>query len=421
MEELKIKNPNVCVIGKYVDSHTKIEHKCLIHNITWMNAPVRMLMGVGCIQCQKDKIHESKTRTHDEYIEELKNVNPDIIPLEKYNEGKIPILHYCKKHKYTWNVMPEAVLHGHGCPDCGKEKTAEKNKIPFDQYKEELQSKFPNIDCIDGYVNRTTPALHKCKLCGYEWITQPTYVLNGIGCKKCNKTIRRTHDEYVQDLKEINPHLEVLGTFINTSTHILHRCKIHDYTWNVVPSSILSGIGCPLCGKEKLSLSNRKTHAEFQNELYSINPDIICVGDYVGSSTKIKVQCLKCGCEWEALPLNLLRGHGCPACNFSHGETAIKKWLDDHNIDYVTQKRFKDCKDKRTLPFDFYIPTKNAAIEYDGEQHYKPIDWFGGEKRLNYVNKHDRIKTEYCNNNNIQLLRIAYNDNIPNKLSSFFI
>ena len=421
VEELKIKNPNVCVIGKYVDATTKIEHKCLIHDIIWKNTPSRMLMGVGCEKCHAEKIYKSKTRTHEEYVEQLKRVDPNILPLEKFITCTTPILHYCKKHNIQWKAIPDNVLRGHGCKECGNEKIGIKNAKIFKQYQEELYSKFPDIECIGEYVNSTTPVLHKCKKCGYEWMSQPTYILNSMGCKRCSKHLQRNTQEYVEDLQRINPQLELVGDFINVKTHVLHRCKIHNYTWNVVPSSILNGTGCPICGREKLSLLQRKTHEEYEKELYNVNPNIRCVGKYIDSTTKIKVQCLKCNTTWESLPFNLLCGHGCPSCNFSHGEDEIQNWLIAHNISFIPQKRFKGCKDKRTLPFDFYIPTHNAAIEYDGDQHSKAIDWFGGQEGLEYRKKHDKIKTEYCMKNNIKLLRITTKDNIQAKLNSFFI
>jgi hypothetical protein len=80
----------------------------------------------------------------------------------------------------------------------------------------------------------------------------------------------------------------------------------------------------------------------------------------------------------------------------------------------------ENCKDKQKLPFDFYLPNYNICIEFNGEQHYKPIKWFGGEKTLEGIKKRDKIKMEYCQNNNIPLI-IINNDNydLQKKLSLF--
>ena len=77
------------------------------------------------------------------------------------------------------------------------------------------------------------------------------------------------------------------------------------------------------------------------------------------------------------------------------------------------EKIFKDCTNQRDnfcrgLRFDFYLPEQNTLIEYDGEQHFKPVNYYGGEEGFFYRKKNDKIKNEYCRNNNIKLIRIHY-------------
>lgn len=60
------------------------------------------------------------------------------------------------------------------------------------------------------------------------------------------------------------------------------------------------------------------------------------------------------------------------------------------------------------LPFDFYLPFYNLCIEYDGELHYRCSEMFGGQKSLDRIKRHDDIKTKWCKENNIKLLRIHY-------------
>lgn len=85
------------------------------------------------------------------------------------------------------------------------------------------------------------------------------------------------------------------------------------------------------------------------------------------------------------------------------------------------KKKFEDCKDKKPLPFDFYLPNNVICIEYDGEQHTKPIDYFGGIESYECTVRHDKMKNEYCKNNGISLLRIPYNKNVEEELNNFFI
>lgn len=114
-------------------------------------------------------------------------------------------------------------------------------------------------------------------------------------------------------------------------------------------------------------------------ELFIVNPDIEAVEQYINQNTPILHRCKIDGHEWKAAPNNILQGTGCPVCNLSHGERQIRRWLCNNNISYILQKTFEDCKNKKQLPFDFYLPEYNICIEYDGEQHFRPVDFFGGQ------------------------------------------
>ena len=80
-------------------------------------------------------------------------------------------------------------------------------------------------------------------------------------------------------------------------------------------------------------------------------------------------------------------------------------------------KYSEDCKLIKKLRFDFYLPEKDIFIEFDGEQHYKPIDRFGGQEGFNETLKRDNAKNEWCEENNKQLIRIKYGENVVDKLN----
>lgn len=95
-------------------------------------------------------------------------------------------------------------------------------------------------------------------------------------------------------------------------------------------------------------------------------------------------------------------------------------FIQTHKINFIPQKRFKDCKHIFTLPFDFFLPLYNICIKYDGEQHFKETRYYGGKEKLQKTQINDKIKTEYCKSNNIPLLRISYKENINCVLKSIF-
>ena len=108
---------------------------------------------------------------------------------------------------------------------------------------------------------------------------------------------------------------------------------------------------------------------------------------------------------------------------FSKGENSIWNWLKYNKIKFEFQKRFENCKDKNTLPFDFYIPSLNLCIEFQGSQHYDPGFYIRkkknqeeGMKKYLIQKKHDYIKKYYCIQNNINFLEIKYTEKIEDKL-----
>lgn len=107
---------------------------------------------------------------------------------------------------------------------------------------------------------------------------------------------------------------------------------------------------------------------------------------------------------------NIDKDMGCPICRIPKGEARVKMFLDNHNIQYMAQATFKGCVYKKRLRFDFYLPQYKIAIEYDGEQHFRPVEVFGGEEGHLKTKKRDEIKNNYCKGNNIKLIRIPYWD-----------
>ena len=159
--------------------------------------------------------------------------------------------------------------------------------------------------------------------------------------------------------------------------------------------------------------------------------NIQIVSKYNGNKNKVKCKCTQCGYEWSSIASNLMYGGGCPNCSGSQGEMRIRNYLDDNNLNYEREFSFDDlCGDcNKQLRFDFAIfnedGTIKCLIEYDGIQHFKPINFWGNEYshtqiRFETLQRYDNRKNNYCKNNGITLIRIPYTefDNIENILES---
>ena len=290
-----------------------------------------------------------------------------------------------------------------------------------DEYIAELAIKNPNIEVIGEYVNTRTPIMHRCKVHNYEWMARPGNLLSGKGCPMCINKPQNPDEHYKKRVSEINPDVVPLEEYRTCKDKILHKCLVCGNEWRTAPEVILMGCGCPLCGIIKQTKQRTKTNEQYLLELQQANPNIEPLEEYKGANTLIKHRCKIDNYEWFATPAHLLYNTGCPVCDNSKGEQAVRNWLDKHNISYIAQKKFDDCVDKRGLPFDFYLPKLNTCIEYDGEQHYRMVTF--GCKDLDLCNKHfertqkhDKMKNKYCEDNGIRLIRISYDENVEEKL-----
>lgn len=126
-------------------------------------------------------------------------------------------------------------------------------------------------------------------------------------------------------------------------------------------------------------------------------------------------ECGICGKHFVDLPIRIKNNHvrSCGCLVSSSSELFIAKFLDDNNISYIKQYTYDDCvsSNGNKLRFDFAVIKNNRVfclIEYDGEQHYKPVDYFGGEKAFKIRQEYDETKNQYCFKNQIPLLRLPY-------------
>lgn len=365
-----------------------------------------------------------RKKTHDEYVAELAIKNPTIEVVDKYINSSTKIKHRCLIHDVYWNITPNNALGGKGCPECHKERSAKSRMHTHEWYVSELKQKNPMVEVVGVYSGYNVPIEHHCLIHDVYWNATPCNVLAGKGCKECmkekvGKKLVKQHDAYVEELAIKNPTVEVVEEYINSQTPILHHCLIHDVYWKMSPANALNGQRCAKCKEEALRNTFAKSHGQYVDEVAIVNPDIEVVGEYHNAYTPILHRCLIDGNEWIASPTCILMGKGCPVCKESSGERKVRLWLEKRQIDYIREKSFDDCRDKNPLPFDFYLPDYNTLIEVQGQQHYHPVDIFGGEKVFELQKEHDKIKADYCKSNDIRLLRIAYYEDVDEQLNNF--
>jgi len=196
--------------------------------------------------------------------------------------------------------------------------------------------------------------------------------------------------------------------YIKSSHKVIINCHIHG-NFMQSPNKHLEGKGCPQCGFDSRCKLVSSNTIQFINKAIKKHGDKYNYSNvnYVGKEIKVEIGCAIHGMFMQT-PHNHLAGNGCPKCRNSKGEALVRLFLEKHGILYIPQKRFDDCRHILPLPFDFYLPDYNLCIEYQGIQHFKARNKFGGETELTKTQIRDSIKAKYCNDNNITLIIIPY-------------
>jgi len=226
----------------------------------------------------------------------------------------------------------------------------------------------------------------------------------GYGCFRCAGA-KSTIEYFVEKAKKIHGDRYNYDkvVYVNNKTKVIITCPKHG-DFLQTPSDHMRG-GCLKCAGQN------KSTQEFISEGRSVHGDRYDYSKvvYVNAKTKVTITCPTHG-DFSQTSSDHLKSHGCPICNESKGEKTIASFLENNNILFEREKRFKNCRNKLPLSFDFYLPDLNLCIEYDGRQHFKSLSFWGGEKGFKRNKNNDKIKNEYCENNKINLLRISYKD-----------
>jgi UDP-N-acetylglucosamine 2-epimerase (non-hydrolysing) len=156
-------------------------------------------------------------------------------------------------------------------------------------------------------------------------------------------------------------------------------------------------------------LSKEYFGVEYLNNLAKKNNGICLSSRYQSVNHKYEWECQN-NHTWLATTKHISNGTWCPVCNKeSKGEKEISRILNELNINFIKEYLFNNCRgERRPLPFDFYLPDYNCCIEYDGEQHFIYRETGIFQNKLKKIKENEIIKTKYCNENNIRLIRIPY-------------
>ena len=408
-------NKYIEVIGEYEKAIIPIEVKCKICGHIWKSTPNNLLRNHGCPICYYNKISTKSEefkdydldKIRDEVFERYKTLNI-LEPISNLNSD---INCECQDCGYKWTSTLRKLsllTFDNCCPVCAGRKFDSNELLA---YIKDNHIDIENVPKLKSEIIKCT-----CQQCNYSWETTSLSLLNRKGCPKCNNRVRKTHEEFLEDLENTNPNVKILSKYVNSHTKVKRKCLICGDISELLPRDIKNG-SCKGCMAIKMRSLFRKTHEEFCSDFKEKYGDTYNVVDtYINSSTKIKVKHNICGNDFMYNPSNIYNKsiHICPYCynKTSNGEKIIENFFNVNYIDYNQHKTFPYLRGVRNgyLSYDFYLEKQNLLIEFQGIQHYEPVEIFGGEKQFKIQQEHDKRKREYAINNNIKLLEIPYWD-----------
>lgn len=367
--------------------------------------------------------------TQEEFLSRVKQIWGDRFDFSKaiFKDTRTKVEVICPKHG-SFFASPNNLFHGWGCRKCSYESNADKKRMGKDLFilrAREIHGWKYDYSFVE-YKNNETKVCIVCPEHGEFW-QEPWVHLKGSKCPKCAEKERANNRKYTQE-EFIDKAKTIHGDRYDYTLTEYHGCReLVDIicpkhgVFSIMAYSHLNGCGCQECKKDTISNLRRSNTQDFINRAGEVHGDIYDYSkvDYKGALQKVEIVCQKHGGFWQT-PAAHLWGQGCPSCHTSVGENNVALFLSKNAIEFVRQKTFKDCKDVGTLFFDFYLPQYNACIEYQGIQHYEPIEMFGGQRELESLQRRDQIKRDYCASKGIRLIEIRHDENVEDVLNREF-
>lgn len=271
-----------------------------------------------------------------------------------------------------------------------------------------------NIKRIGDYVGYKDLLEMECLIhVGYRWKTTPCSLLSKkSGCPKCSNQENCTNNSIDEKLQRLNKNIKRIGDYAGIRGSIEFECLKDGYRWMGDSYNVSNGkSGCPKCSN-RIKLTND----EIDKRLLDEKRNIKRIGDitFADKDTKLEWNCLLCEHTWQTTTGHILHSKtGCPFCRLKN-ERKLQKLISEYvSNEFEWHKEVLSVERSFFPDFYFKINNKEIVIEYNGEQHYKPVR-FGGcskeraEEIFIKVTKRDEDFKQFCDENKIVLIEIPY-------------
>jgi len=407
----------------YENAHQPLDYICNKHPDKVRTTKFyKILNGNGCKDCGYEtvskKVSEHKTKKYDEIFSMCVNNNLELcMTPEEYKKDNSVIFFRCILHPDKIQSKERSLfISKPTCPICGVQNK-KSIKASYNEVKQAFEER-GYILISQEYKNACKKLKYICPVHGEQEITYG-HLKEGKGCRLCGyekaSEIRRFPYEFVKKRFEDFGLILISKEYKGNKQKLAYICPKHPdkIRYKKFPDLHYSGAGCPICGNESTSES-KKHDIDFVRKKLLENGIILLEDKYYGQTNKMLCTCVNhTEHRFYISYAQVMRsGYGCDLCSGNKGEVKISKFLSNNSICYESEKTFDGLRGVRggMLSYDFYIKEKNILIEFQGQQHEYPIEYFGGAEQFAIQQEHDKRKREFAIKNKIKLIEIWYYD-----------
>lgn len=187
-ERIRQINPNIKILGNYIRAKDNIDVECLICGHIWKPTPNKLLCGRGCPKCAREITKSKLRKTHEKFVEDVYEINPNIKVISKYINSSNYVEFECCLCDHKWLAKPGNILSGKGCPNCHHIATGNRCRKEHRQFINELSQINSRVKIHDTYAGNTIKLTTECLVCGHIWKAAPKTLLKNKGCPVCNSS-----------------------------------------------------------------------------------------------------------------------------------------------------------------------------------------------------------------------------------------
>jgi hypothetical protein len=230
-------------------------------------------------------------------------------------------------------------------------------KKTLDEFKEQLKNIQPKLDVLTEYVNSDTKIIVSDDL-GIKYSCIPHKLLQNKKPSIISAIDKNTAFEIKANAIHKNKYIYEKINYINSNNKVLIHCKIHG-DFLITPAHHLQGKGCNQCGINKRSEKKRKTTDKFIKEAIKVHGNKYNYTNtiYLLDNKKVDIECLKHG-FFSQVASNHLQGQGCPLCR---NET-LSNIAKNNSYGWALSRWMEKCKNK--FPKFYILKCYNQDEEF---------------------------------------------------------